>query len=131
MRRGIARGALRRAADGLRVAAWLDGIFLRSALAGEVGHSAVMPKIFRSMWQGVTESNLERVNAAEGHEPDRRRGGRSRCAACTCSNFGDSGVSSRVFAEIRAVPWACRREGDLVLVRTRRPELPVDLKSPG
>ena len=35
--------------------------FLTTCFAGEVGIPAVMLKNFRSMWQGVTEGNLERV----------------------------------------------------------------------
>ena len=35
--------------------------FLTTCFAGEVGIPAVTLKNFRSMWQGVTEGNLERV----------------------------------------------------------------------
>ncbi len=50
--------------------------FLTTCFAGEVGIPAVMLKNFRSMWQGVTEGNLEaRAEPAEGHEPHRGGGG--------------------------------------------------------
>jgi SpoVK/Ycf46/Vps4 family AAA+-type ATPase len=35
--------------------------FITTCFAGEVGIPAVTLKNFRSMWQGVTEGNLERV----------------------------------------------------------------------
>ncbi len=81
--------------------------FLTTCFAGEVGIPAVMLKNFRSMWQGVTEGNLERVlNLLKAMSPiavivdeaDAQLGDRS--------NSGDSGVSNRVFAPDRRSSWA-------------------------
>src|SRR5713226_5629045 len=75
--------------------------FLTTCFAGEVGVPVVMLKNFRSMWQGMTEGNLERVLnllqamcpiAVMVDEADAQLGNRSMS--------GDSGVSNRVFAQI-------------------------------
>jgi len=73
--------------------------FLATCFAGEVGIPAVILKNFRSMWQGQTEANLERVLALLKamspimvivDEADAQLGDRS--------SSGDSGVNNRVFA---------------------------------
>ena len=75
--------------------------FITTCFAGEVGIPAVTLKNFRSMWQGVTEGNLERVlNLLKAMSPiavivdeaDAQLGDRS--------SSGDSGVGNRVFAQI-------------------------------
>ena len=75
--------------------------FITTCFAGEVGIPAVTLKNFRSMWQGVTEGNLERVLtllkamspiAVIVDEADAQLGDRS--------SSGDSGVGNRVFAQI-------------------------------
>ena len=85
------------------------------------------------MWQGQTESNLERIlglldalgpvavvvdEAALGN---RERGG------------GDSGVSERVFGALAAFMGDTRRRGKVIwFLMTSRPDLvPVDLKRQG
>ncbi|HSB13851.1 MAG TPA: AAA family ATPase [Bryobacteraceae bacterium] len=108
--------------------------FLTTCFAGEVGIPAVMLKNFRSMWQGVTESNLERVLtllkamspiAVVVDEADAQLG--------TRSNFGDSGVSSRVFAQIAQFMGNTEYRGKVIwFLLTCRPDLlPVDLKRQG
>jgi hypothetical protein len=75
--------------------------FLTTCFAGETGVPAVTLKNFRSMRQGVTEGNLERVlNLLKAMSPiavivdeaDAQLGNRS--------SSGDSGVGNRVFAQI-------------------------------
>jgi AAA+ superfamily predicted ATPase len=108
--------------------------FLTTCFAGEVGIPAVMLKNFRSMWQGVTESNLERVLtllkamspiAVVVDEADAQLG--------TRSNTGDSGVSSRVFAQIAQFMGNTEYRGKVIwFLLTCRPDLlPVDLKRQG
>jgi AAA+ superfamily predicted ATPase len=108
--------------------------FLTTCFAGEVGIPAVMLKNFRSMWQGVTEANLERVLtllkamspiAVVVDEADAQLG--------TRSNFGDSGVSSRVFAQIAQFMGNTDLRGKVIwFLLTCRPDLlPVDLKRQG
>ena len=91
--------------------------FITTCFAGEVGIPAVTLKNFRSMWQGVTEGNLERVlNLLKAMSPiavivdeaDAQLGDRS--------SSGDSGVSNRVFAQIAQFMGNTElsRQGDLV-----------------
>ena len=108
--------------------------FLTTCFAGEVGIPAVMLKNFRSMWQGVTESNLERVLtllkamspiAVVVDEADAQLGNRS--------SSGDSGVGNRVFAQIAQFMGNTELRGKVIwFLLTCRPDLlPVDLKRQG
>ena len=108
--------------------------FLVTCFAGEVGIPAVSLKNFRSMWQGVTEGNLERVlNLLRAMSPiavivdeaDAQLGNRS--------SSGDSGVSNRVFAQIAAFMGNTELRGKVIwFLLTCRPDLlPVDLKRQG
>ena len=108
--------------------------FLTTCFAGEVGIPAVTLKNFRSMWQGVTEGNLERVlNLLKAMSPiavivdeaDAQLGDRS--------NSGDSGVSNRVFAQIAQFMGNTELRGKVIwFLLTCRPDLlPVDLKRQG
>ena len=108
--------------------------FLVTCFAGEVGIPAVTLKNFRSMWQGVTEGNLERVLALLKamspiavivDEADAQLGDRS--------SDGDSGVSNRVFAQIAQFMGNTELRGKVVwFLLTCRPDLlPVDLKRQG
>ena len=108
--------------------------FLTTCFAGEVGVPAVMLKNFRSMWQGVTEGNLERVLnllkvmspiAVIVDEADAQLGNRA--------SSGDSGVSSRVFAQIAQFMGNTELRGKVIwFLLTCRPDLlPVDLKRQG
>jgi AAA+ superfamily predicted ATPase len=108
--------------------------FLTTCFAGEVGIPAVTLKNFRSMWQGVTEGNLERVlNLLKAMSPiavivdeaDAQLGDRS--------SFGDSGVSNRVFAQIAQFMGNTELRGKVIwFLLTCRPDLlPVDLKRQG
>jgi len=108
--------------------------FLTTCFAGEVGIPVVMLKNFRSMWQGVTEGNLERVlNLLQAmcpiavivDEADAQLGNRSMS--------GDSGVSNRVFAQIAQFMGNTELRGKVIwFLLTSRPDLlPVDLKRQG
>src|SRR6266498_1300684 len=108
--------------------------FITTCFAGEVGIPAVTLKNFRSMWQGVTEGNLERVLsllqamspiAVIVDEADAQLGDRS--------SSGDSGVSNRVFAQIAAFMGNTELRGKVIwFLLTCRPDLlPVDLKRQG
>jgi AAA+ superfamily predicted ATPase len=108
--------------------------FLTTCFAGEVGIPVVALKNFRSMWQGVTEGNLERVLnllramspiAVMVDEADAQLGNRSMS--------GDSGVSNRVFAQIAQFMGNTELRGKVIwFLLTCRPDLlPVDLKRQG
>jgi SpoVK/Ycf46/Vps4 family AAA+-type ATPase len=108
--------------------------FLTTCFAGEIGIPAVTLKNFRSMWQGVTEGNLERIlNLLKAMSPiavivdeaDAQLGNRA--------SSGDSGVSSRVFAQIAQFMGNTEMRGKVIwFLLTCRPDLlPVDLKRQG
>jgi AAA+ superfamily predicted ATPase len=108
--------------------------FITTCFAGEIGIPAVTLKNFRSMWQGVTEGNLERIlNLLKAMSPiavivdeaDAQLGNRS--------SSGDSGVSSRVFAQIAQFMGNTELRGKVIwFLLTSRPDLlPVDLKRQG
>jgi AAA+ superfamily predicted ATPase len=108
--------------------------FITTCFAGEVGIPSVMLKNFRSMWQGVTEGNLERVlNLLKAMSPiavivdeaDAQLGNRA--------SSGDSGVSNRVFAQIAQFMGNTDYRGKVIwFLLTCRPDLlPVDLKRQG
>src|SRR5437773_10036161 len=108
--------------------------FITTCFAGEVGIPAVTLKNFRSMWQGVTEGNLERVRnllkamspiAVNVDDADAQLGDRS--------SSGDSGVGNRVFAQIAQFMGNTELRGKVIwFLLTCRPDLlPVDLKRQG
>jgi SpoVK/Ycf46/Vps4 family AAA+-type ATPase len=108
--------------------------FLTTCFAGDLGIPVVMLKNFRSMWQGVTEGNLERVlNLLQAmcpiavivDEADAQLGNRSMS--------GDSGVGNRVFAQIAQFMGNTELRGRVIwFLLTSRPDLlPVDLKRQG
>lgn len=108
--------------------------FLVSCFAADIGIPMVLLKNFRSQWQGVTESNLERVLrllkamnpvAVMIDEADAYLGNRNA--------QGDSGVSSRVFSMIASFMSNTEHRGKIIwFLLTARPDLmPVDLKRQG
>lgn len=109
--------------------------FLVTCFAAEIGMPVVAMKNLRSMWQGQTEANLERVLgildaigpvAVMIDEADAALGSRDM-------GGHDSGVSERVFAQLAAFMGDTRRRGRVVwFLMTSRPDLvPVDLKRQG
>lgn len=108
--------------------------FLISCFATDIGIPMVELKNFRSQWQGVTESNLERVLkllramspvAVMIDEADAYLGNRSQ--------QGDSGVSNRVFSMIASFMSNTDHRGRIIwfLVTARPDNMPVDLKRQG
>jgi len=108
--------------------------FLVSAFAGEIGVPMVKFKNFRSKWQGVTESNLERVLsilkamapvAVMIDEADAFLGDRNQ--------EGDSGTSNRVFSQIASFMGNTEYRGRIIwfLITCRPDLLPIDLKRQG
>jgi len=109
--------------------------FLVTCFAADIGMPVVAMKNLRSMWQGQTEANLERVLgildaigpvAVMIDEADAALGSRD-------VGGHDSGVSERVFAQLAAFMGDTRRRGRVVwFLMTSRPDLvPVDLKRQG
>ncbi len=109
--------------------------FLVRCFAAEIGIPVVELRNFRSMWQGQTEANLERVLgildalgpvAVVVDEADAALGRRDQLGA-------DSGTSERVFASLAAFMGDTRRRGKVIwFLMTSRPDLvPVDLKRQG
>ncbi|HEY0883092.1 MAG TPA: AAA family ATPase [Archangium sp.] len=108
--------------------------FLVTCFAGEIGVPCVKFLNFRSQWQGVTESNLEKIfnllkalwpvavmiDEADAFLGDRDAG-------------GDSGTSSRIFASIASFMGNTAFRGKIVwFLLTCRPDLlPIDLKRQG
>jgi AAA+ superfamily predicted ATPase len=108
--------------------------FMVSAFAGEIGVPMVKFKNFRSKWQGVTESNLEKVLsilkamspvAVMIDEADAFLGNRDQ--------DGDSGVSNRVFSQIASFMGNTEYRGKIIwfLITCRPDLLPIDLKRQG
>jgi len=108
--------------------------FMVSAFAGEIGVPMVKFKNFRSKWQGVTESNLEKVLsilkamspvAVMIDEADAFLGDRDQ--------DGDSGVSNRVFSQIATFMGDTQYRGKIIwfLITCRPDLLPIDLKRQG
>ncbi len=108
--------------------------FMVSAFAGEIGIPMVKFRNFRSKWQGVTESNLEKVLtilkamspvAVMIDEADAFLGDRDQ--------EGDSGTSNRVFAQIASFMGDTQYRGKIIwFLITCRPDLiPIDLKRQG
>lgn len=109
--------------------------FMVRCFAAEIGIPVVELLNFRSMWQGQTEANLERILglldalgpvAVVVDEADAALGNRE-------ISGGDSGVSERVFASLAAFMGDTRRRGKVIwFLMTSRPDLvPVDLKRQG
>ncbi len=109
--------------------------FIVQCFAAEIGVPVVQVRNFRSMWQGQTEANLERILgildalgpvAVVVDEADAALGRRDQVGA-------DSGTSERVFASLAAFMGDTRRRGRVIwFLMTSRPDLvPVDLKRQG
>ena len=108
--------------------------FLVECFSNEIGFPCVKLKNFRSMWVGSTESNLERILKILASltpvgviidEADAALGNREA--------GGDSGTSSRTFAQIAAFMGDTRNRGKILwfLITCRPDLLPIDLKRQG
>jgi len=108
--------------------------FMVSAFTGEIGIPIVKFRNFRSKWQGVTESNLEKILAILKamapvgvmiDEADAFLGDRNQ--------EGDSGTSNRIFAQIASFMGNTEYRGKIIwfLITCRPDLLPIDLKRQG
>jgi SpoVK/Ycf46/Vps4 family AAA+-type ATPase len=105
-----------------------------TCFAGEVGIPMVKLKNFRSQWQGVTEGNLEKIlSLLEAMAPVAVMIDEADAYLGDRNASGDSGVSSRVFAQIAQFMSNTANRGRIVwFLMTARPDLmPIDLKRQG
>ena len=108
--------------------------FMVTCFAGEIGIPMVKLKNFRSQWQGVTESNLEKIlDLLEAMTPVAVLIDEADATLGDRSSQGDSGVSNRVFAQISTFMSDPAHRGRVIFfLVTARPDLmPVDLKRQG
>jgi AAA+ superfamily predicted ATPase len=108
--------------------------FMVSAFAGEIGIPMVKFRNFRSKWQGVTESNLEKVlNILKSMSPVAVMIDEADAFLGDRDQEGDSGVSNRVFAQIASFMGDTSYRGRIIwFLITCRPDLiPIDLKRQG
>ncbi len=108
--------------------------FMITCFAGEIGIPMVKLKNFRSQWQGVTEGNLEKIlTLLEAMTPIAVLIDEADAALGNRGATGDSGVSSRVFAQIAAFMSVPNHRGRILFfLVTARPDLvPIDLKRQG
>jgi ATP-dependent 26S proteasome regulatory subunit len=108
--------------------------FMVSAFAGEIGIPMVKFRNFRSKWQGVTESNLEKVlNILKSMSPVAVMIDEADAFLGDRDQDGDSGTSNRVFAQIASFMGNTEYRGRIIwFLITCRPDLiPIDLKRQG
>ncbi len=108
--------------------------FIVSAFAGEIGIPMVKFRNFRSKWQGVTESNLEKVlNILKAMSPVAVMIDEADAFLGDRDQDGDSGTSNRVFAQIASFMGNTEYRGKIIwFLITCRPDLiPIDLKRQG
>jgi AAA+ superfamily predicted ATPase len=108
--------------------------FMVSAFAGEIGIPMVKFRNFRSKWQGVTESNLEKaLNILKSMSPVAVMIDEADAFLGDRDQEGDSGVSNRVFAQIASFMGDTSYRGKIIwFLITCRPDLiPIDLKRQG
>ncbi|HOT63182.1 MAG TPA: AAA family ATPase, partial [Treponemataceae bacterium] len=108
--------------------------FMVSAFAGEIGVPMVRLRNFRSKWQGATESNLERVlNILKAMAPVAVMIDEADAFLGDRDSEGDSGTTSRVFAQIANFMGNTEYRGKIIwfLITCRPDLLPIDLKRQG
>jgi AAA+ superfamily predicted ATPase len=108
--------------------------FMVSAFAGEIGIPMVKFRNFRSKWQGVTESNLEKVlNILKSMSPVAVMIDEADAFLGDRNQEGDAGVGNRVFAQISSFMGDTSYRGKIIwFLITCRPDLiPIDLKRQG
>ncbi len=108
--------------------------FMVSAFAGEIGIPMVKLRNFRSKWQGATESNLEKVlNILKAMSPVAVMIDEADAFLGDRESDGDSGTSSRVFAQIASFMGNTDYRGKIIwfLITCRPDLLPIDLKRQG
>ena len=108
--------------------------FLVTAFAGEIGIPMVKFKNFRSKWQGVTESNLEKVlNILKAMAPVAVMIDEADAFLGDRNQDGDSGTSNRIFGQIASFMGNTEYRGRIIwfLITCRPDLLPIDLKRQG
>ena len=108
--------------------------FMVSAFAGEIGVPMVKLRNFRSKWQGATESNLERVlNILKAMAPVAVMIDEADAFLGDRNTEGDSGTTSRVFAQIANFMGNTEYRGKIIwfLISCRPDLIPIDLKRQG
>jgi len=108
--------------------------FMVTAFAGEIGIPIVKFKNFRSKWQGVTESNLEKVlNILKAMAPVGVMIDEADAFLGNRNQEGDSGTSNRIFAQITSFMGNTEYRGKIIwfLITCRPDILPIDLKRQG
>jgi SpoVK/Ycf46/Vps4 family AAA+-type ATPase len=108
--------------------------FMVSAFAGEIGIPIVRFQNFRSKWQGVTESNLEKMlNILKAMAPVGVMIDEADAFLGHRHQEGDSGTSNRAFAQIASFMGNTEYRGKIIwfLITCRPDLLPIDLKRQG
>ncbi|MFW6138423.1 MAG: ATP-binding protein [Spirochaetota bacterium] len=108
--------------------------FMVTAFAGEIGIPIVRFKNFRSKWQGVTESNLEKIlNILKAMAPVGVMIDEADAFLGHRHQEGDSGTSNRIFAQISSFMGNTEYRGKIMwfLITCRPDLLPIDLKRQG
>jgi len=108
--------------------------FMVSAFTGEIGIPMVKLKNFRSKWQGVTESNLEKIlNILKAMSPVGVMIDEADAFLGNRNQDGDSGTSNRIFAQIASFMGNTEFRGKIIwfLITCRPDIIPIDLKRQG
>ena len=108
--------------------------FMVTAFAGEIGIPIVKFRNFRSKWQGVTESNLEKIlNILKAMAPVGVMIDEADAFLGDRNQEGDSGTSNRIFAQIASFMGNTEYRGKILwfLITCRPDLLPIDLKRQG
>lgn len=108
--------------------------FLVSAFTGEIGIPMVSFRNFRSKWQGVSESNLERIlNILRAMAPVGVMIDEADAFLGDRDQEGDSGTSNRIFAQIVSFMGNTTYRGRIIwfLITCRPDLLPIDIKRQG
>lgn len=108
--------------------------FLVTAFTGEIGIPMVSFRNFRSKWQGVSESNLERIlNILRAMAPVGVMIDEADAFLGDRDQEGDSGTSNRIFAQIASFMGNTAYRGKIIwfLITCRPDLLPIDIKRQG
>jgi len=108
--------------------------FMVTAFAGDIGIPIVKFRNFRSKWQGVTESNIEKaLNILKAMSPVGVMIDEADAFLGDRNQDGDSGTSNRVFAQITSFMGNTEYRGKIIwfLITCRPDLLPIDIKRQG
>ncbi len=108
--------------------------FMVTAFTGEIGIPIVRFRNFRSKWQGVTESNLEKIlNILKAMAPVGVMIDEADAFLGDRNQEGDSGTSNRIFGQIASFMGNTEYRGKIIwfLITCRPDLLPIDLKRQG